>query len=248
MSEERPLRISGSDAERLLLAAGSADRPDARSVRQAAERLGLFPAPLVVMGALALALRSAKWTSIVARGLVPLAGVAAVAVAVHAAGPVSPTAGGPLAIAPPVRIANPNARAAEPSPAPQGALPQAPRADVPVPFALPTAPRKTPRAAARVAAPAAPADSLGAQADRLDRVRARVESGDSSGALAALDDYDRRFAGGVLSEESLLLRVEALRRGGDRGAAAALARRFLRTYPASVHVGRVTALLHSLSP
>jgi outer membrane protein assembly factor BamD (BamD/ComL family) len=82
----------------------------------------------------------------------------------------------------------------------------------------------------------------------LDRSRARVGAGDPSSALTLLDDYDRRFARAPLAEESNLIRIEALVRRGDRGAASALARRFLRTYPASVHVARVTALLHALSP
>ena len=48
---------------------------------------------------------------------------------------------------------------------------------------------------------------------------------------------------GSLREEAQLLRIEALARAGDRSAASALARAFLRTYPASVHADRVAALL-----
>jgi hypothetical protein len=257
MGEDQPLRISGTEAERLLLAAGSADRPDASSVRKAAERLGLFPGPLVVLAALALVLRGAKWTSIVARGLVSLAGVAAVVAAVHALGGttgVAPNAAGPGGEAASGRVGGPTARTVAASPpasevaADVAAVTESAPPARPGARGQPIAPKKTARATAPIEASAEPADSLGAQAERLDRARARVEAGDSNGALAALDDYDRRFAGGVLSEESSLLRIEALRRRGDTGAAKALARRFLRMYPASVHVGRVTALLHSLSP
>jgi outer membrane protein assembly factor BamD (BamD/ComL family) len=91
-------------------------------------------------------------------------------------------------------------------------------------------------------------DTLREQAARLDHVRALLQAGESNVALASLDEYDRRFAGTPLSEESLLLRIEALARRGDRSAAATLARRFLKAHPASVHADRVTALLRSVSP
>jgi hypothetical protein len=248
MSDERPLRTTGTDAERLLLAAGSAEKPDARSVRRAAERLGLFPTAIVVAGAMALAWRSARWSSFVWRSILPLAGAAAIAVAYgveHRADGVAPTAVAPSASSAPGRIDHPGAGAAAvPSPAPTA--PDTMESAV-LPLA-PALPRISSRVGPRVPARVAPADRLREQAERLDRARALLEAGDSSGTLALLDDYDRRFAGGPLSEESLLLRIKALGRRGDRSAASALARRFLKTYPASVHVDRVTALLHSLSP
>jgi hypothetical protein len=96
--------------------------------------------------------------------------------------------------------------------------------------------------------PTAPvrADRLREEADALDAARERLTLGDAVGALAQLDAYQRRFAGGALREEAQLLRIEALVRAGDRAAASAVARHFLKNYPASVHVRRVAALLGGL--
>ena len=68
------------------------------------------------------------------------------------------------------------------------------------------------------------------------------------GLWSQLGDYDRRFAGGSLREEALLLRIESLARAGDGATAATFARRFLKAYPTSVHVDRVAALLRELEP
>ena len=255
MSKARPLRTSGTDLERLLLTAGSAERPDVASVRKAAEGLGLFPRALVVAGAVALALRSARWTTVIARSVLPLATVAAVIVAAYgvvhragAAGDSSPApATGTVAhrSGPPTETAP--AAAAATSPQPVNSSPSLPVE--PPPALAPAAPRITAtRASVHANVTAQSADSLREQAALLDRSRSRVAAGDPNGALALLDDYDRRFARAPLSEESNLIRIEALVRRGDRGAASALARRFLKAYPASVHVARVTALLHTLSP
>jgi outer membrane protein assembly factor BamD (BamD/ComL family) len=91
-------------------------------------------------------------------------------------------------------------------------------------------------------------DGLREQAALLDHARAQLEAGDPQGALGSLDVYDRRFAGSPLAEESIVLRIDALARRGDRAGAATVARRFLRTHPSSVHADRVAALLRGLSP
>jgi hypothetical protein len=236
----------------LLLAAGSAERPDVASVRKAADVLGLLPKALVVGGAVALALRGARWTRWIARSVLPLAGMAAVfAIAygvvqrasARGAATLAPSAGAAAG-----RLGRTN----EPAPAAADvAEPMTTSAAIePLqPVHAPVAPRATgTRAPIHAIAPVESADSLREQAALLDRSRARVAVGDTAGALALLDDYDRRFAGASLSEESNLIRIEALVRRGDKGAASVLARRFLGAYPGSVHVERVSALLHSLSP
>jgi hypothetical protein len=106
-------------------------------------------------------------------------------------------------------------------------------------------PARDMRGAAR-RVPVATTDRLREEAHVLDGARALLAAGDASGALARLGDYDRRFAGGSLREEALLLRIESLARV-DRSTAAALARRFLTAYPASVHAGRVEAVLRELT-
>jgi len=219
-----------------------------------------------VTGALALALRSMKWTSIAARGAAPLGGVAVVAlVAAYGVGHRAPLAASPAtavaagvaagslgASSPPDALARAPASvadvplAAEREPAPiEG---QAAPASVRSPAAPPAAPRA---ASARRVEPASasPVDRLREEAARLDRARALLQAGDANGALGAVDDYDARFAAAPsLAEESTLLRIEALAKKGDRGGAASLARRFLGKYPASVHAERVAALLRRLSP
>jgi hypothetical protein len=77
----------------------------------------------------------------------------------------------------------------------------------------------------------------------IDHARSLADSGDPSGALQALDGYDRAFPHGVLSEESALLRIEALAARGDHRGATALAKRFLVEHPRSVHAAKVRSLL-----
>jgi hypothetical protein len=259
MSRARPLRTTGTDAERRLLAAGSAERPDAASMRRTAEALGVLPRALVFGAAVALALRSVKWTPVILQGFLPLASVGAVAIiAYHIAErpePVALTRIAPSAGAP-VRVSN---QTDGPATAPAPRTVEA-TADPPRPVALVAseaaapalrphaAPRATTRAVARATPPAKTTDSLREQAELLDRARVRIATGDTAGGLAVLDDYDRRFAGAPLSEESVVLRIEALARRGDRSSAAALGRQFLKTYPTSVHADRLSSLLHSLSP
>jgi len=242
MRPAQPLAKTGNDVERLLLAAGQGERPDAESVHKAARALGLVPRAALVAAALGVALRGSKWTSLAAWGSVSVVGVAALVVTAHAAGWI----------------------AAAPAPD-RGALPAAPAsiATTPAPVAADNAtasivrdepPALTPardargaRGAARRGVPVAAIDRLRDEAHVLDGARALLADGDASGALARLGDYDRRFAGGSLREEALLLRIESLARVGDRVAAAGLARRFVTAYPASVHAGRVEALLRELT-
>jgi hypothetical protein len=256
MSKAPPLRTAGTDAERLLLEAGSSERPDAASMRRTAQALGLLPRVLVFGGALALAARSARWTPVMLRGFVPLACVGALAVVAYNLaerhGPATSSGIAPSAGTLAGRVGNPT----DGVPAPTRTT--EPTADLPRPvlaaseageprLRLPGAPRATTRVVAGTTPATPPADSLREQAALLDRARARIAAGDPGGSLAVLDDYDRRFPGAPLSEEALLLRIEALARRGDRSAAAALGRQFLKRYPESVHTDRLSALLHSLT-
>ncbi len=246
MTSARQLRKTGTDLERMLLSAGAAERPDAASVRRAAKVLGIVPRAALIAATLGIAIRATRWTTMAAWTSVPLIGAIGVAFVAHpAAAPLKPPS--TLVVAARVPQGPPAPRTPDVKTAPLATAigVEAERVRV---VAEPLAP--PPRVTTRKTAPivGAPADRLGEQADALDSVRGLLASGETNGALARLDDYDHRFAGGPLHEESQLLRIEALARRGDRTAAASLAKRFLNTYPASVHVDRVAAIVQSMTP
>jgi hypothetical protein len=242
MTSTRQLRKTGTDLERMLLAAGAAERPDAASVRKAAKLLGVVPRAALIAATLGIALRATRWSSVAAWSAVPLVGVAGVALVAHrAAAPpaqgATSVAAAPLATQVPLSHRVPELQEPPAAVEPQSARVARPAAAVP------------PRLSMRKAAIAgAPVDGLREQADALDGARELLSLGEPHGALSRLDDFDRRFAGGPLHEEAQLLRIEALARKGDRTAATALARRFLKTHPESVHVDRVASILQSLTP
>ncbi len=248
MKSTLPLAKTGTSVERLLLAAGADERPDAESVRRAARVLGLVPRAALVAATLGVALRASRWTSIAMWGSVSLVGIAGISALGYSAralrhaevAPVVPASPRPVVAPSGMQPPGPPPLARQPSSAPVSATVEAPVA-APLPAA-------DARGVGRRAVGVAPAvDRLREQAEVLDGVRARLALGDAAGALAQLGDYDRRFAGGSLHEESLLLRIEALAREGDGGAASALGRHFLKTYPSSVHADRVATLLKELS-
>jgi hypothetical protein len=245
MKSTRPLAETGTTAERLLLAAGTDERPDAESVRKAASALGIVPRAALTAATLTIAWRAARtsltsWRSLSLAGAVGLAGAAGVAglVIEHGGHGVPPAAVAPVNVS---AVAPVNVSAVAPVPA--SAVPgrEAPPLS-PSPVELAPVPGP-PRAASRRPAAAGTADRLREEAEALDGARARLASGEPNAALARLGDYDRRFASGSLHEEALVLRIEALVRLQDRSAAHALATRFLATYPTSVHAGRVAQLL-----
>ncbi|MFO0737447.1 MAG: hypothetical protein U0270_16265 [Labilithrix sp.] len=93
-------------------------------------------------------------------------------------------------------------------------------------------------------APAASAASgLGAEIKALDAVRASMSAGDASGALAALDAYDRSFPRGTLQQEAVLLRIDALMRAGRTDEARKLGHAFLAEHPSTPHRKRILTLL-----
>ncbi len=233
MRSTRPLAKTGSDVERLLLAAGADERPDTEAVRKAASVLGLVPRAALIAATLGVTVRATRWTSVVAWGSLSLVGVAGIALVAHtdrSAPAVAVTA-----------VATPTWRP-PPAPPPEAPLPATPA----LAEAAPSPPSDVHAVARRVAGSSAQADGLREQSEALDRVRALLAVGDAEAALARLGEYDRRYAGGPLREEAMLLRIESLARRGDRDKAAALARRFLKVYPSSVHVDRVAALLREL--
>ncbi len=73
----------------------------------------------------------------------------------------------------------------------------------------------------------------------LLQARARLRSGDSAGALAALDSMDQRYPKGQLADEREALRIQALFAVGRAQEGHRLGQRFLRSFPSSPHADRV---------
>lgn len=90
---------------------------------------------------------------------------------------------------------------------------------------------------------AEPMVGVDAEAATLHAVRRSLATGDSSGALAMLDDYHRRFPAAHLATEAAVLRVESLMVAGNRSAAEALGRSLIDASPYGPHARRIRALL-----
>ena len=124
----------------------------------------------------------------------------------------------------------------------------APRPDLPaaapLPAGVPSAALSSPAAAPLASAsPPVRASSMVEEIAALDRVRARLSSGDGPGALGALEAYRTSFPRGHLSAEATVLRIEALGRTGDRAGARSLALSFLAAHPRSPLGPRVRSLV-----
>jgi hypothetical protein len=89
------------------------------------------------------------------------------------------------------------------------------------------------------ALPAAPDSSLEAETALLEKAQAELRAGHPDRALAALDEHDAEFKGGVLHEERRAGRILALCAAGRTGEATAEAARFLAESPRSPMAERV---------
>jgi TolA-binding protein len=85
--------------------------------------------------------------------------------------------------------------------------------------------------------------ALTAELGALDEARSRLASGDASGALAKLDEYSRTYPRGRLVLEAEVLRIDALAKSGQQGAANKRAEQFLKRHPNSVLASRVRTYL-----
>lgn len=113
-----------------------------------------------------------------------------------------------------------------------------------------SAPAEPVASAPRVAAPSARAKepSLAMETARIAEAHAKLGAGDAAGCLAVLDRYQRDFPRGRLSQEALVVRIQALLARGDRASAEALGRRFLAANPSSPYAARVRSLLGLTPP
>jgi hypothetical protein len=138
----------------------------------------------------------------------------------------------PAAVSVPV-VATAEPTATElPAPTPSDA-PVAPANSVPLAAASATAPVRAARPQ-----PSASSD-LEAEMALLASAQAAIQRGDFSAALAKLDEHQRSFPGGALSEERTAARVVALCGAGRQSEARALAALFLAHHPSSPLAPRV---------
>lgn len=75
----------------------------------------------------------------------------------------------------------------------------------------------------------------------LEKIRSALRSGDSSSALAAVAEHEKRYPSGAHVEEREALAVQALARAGRREEASARADRFRKRYPSSFFMAIVDA-------
>lgn len=84
-----------------------------------------------------------------------------------------------------------------------------------------------------------PNDHLNDEADLLKRAQRAINSGDTSGALALLQQHATTYPSGVLGQERIGLRAITLCRAGQRDQGVAEATRFLKGNPSSPIADRV---------
>jgi hypothetical protein len=111
-------------------------------------------------------------------------------------------------------------------------------AEDPLQPALPSAAPVEPSTASNV-----DPEALKAEIALLDSARRALRSGDSKRAERELREHSQRFSSGLLALEADVLRMESLLARGDRQAAAAAARNYLKSHPQSPHAARVRAVL-----
>jgi hypothetical protein len=105
----------------------------------------------------------------------------------------------------------------------------------------PMGPGPAPPASAPPAPPSQPrASDLAEETRLLARARARMRSGEPTGALEPLAEHARRFPQGQLTEDRMVLRAQALCESGDTEAGRRQATALRQTFPDSSHLPRVT--------
>lgn len=233
MNEPRRLRDeANSDFERALLDAGTSyGSSDAVRARTLAA-LGIAGTAALTAGtaggASSAILTKATWTKLLAVSGIGVTAAAPVGYYVwqqraeHVPAPV-------------VAVQAPEARPVAPAPrtTPEPPAPE-PQAEPPVRTA-PVAPKAEPRPSS--------ASALTAELGALDAARSRLAAGDAASALSKLDEYARTYPRGRLVLEAEVLRIDALAKSGQMGAAQRRAEAFLKRHPNSVLASRVRTYL-----
>ncbi len=88
--------------------------------------------------------------------------------------------------------------------------------------------------------------SFAEQMKLIDAARSRLRRDDPRGALAVLDEYERRFTSRAFEEEATVLRVSALAKTGDRARAKRIGEAFLRARPSEIYRRRVETVVRTL--
>jgi hypothetical protein len=249
----------GSDLEVSLLRSAKLDAPSSGARRRAMIALGV--------GGSLLASSSASAASVAGIGLVKWLGIAVVASAlvagsvatvqtISASAPAGPAQRGATthvqaveAVVVERSVASVQGEAALqklPEPTAEAAVaPIAGAAATAETIALGSLPAAPAPGAAKVAAPRAQATEAPSLADEvaaLDRASQAMAS-DPKAALAQLEKHDKRFAGGALGPEAMVLRIEALAKSGESARASALANEFFAKHSDSPLRGRVRSIL-----
>lgn len=257
----RLLQDSQSSRTRALLRAGKAETsPDGFSQRLLAS-VGVVAAATAISSTAAASLATGAETGGTAAGAATSVGaaigsgaapsialVAAKWVAVGVLGGGILAAGADFALSP----------GREPARAPRAVSASPGHANVPEPHDLAprTAPEPTPTASAPPTpvhgaptkvhgntspAPSASMSQLGREVEVIDRVRRALSAGNTSLALSELTAYQRIASTGVLDREARVLRIRALREGGDEAAARKLSDQYLLDFPDDPHATRLRA-------
>lgn len=240
----RLLDETESSVERALLNAGRAYRSSPATRTKALIALGLVgSAALTGAGsASASVLAKSVWTKILA--VSSLGAVAAIPVA-HELWDTQPSAHPVPASVSPARPANPTGFAETGVLAESGELGAALEEQEPAASPIPSPPAA--RAPAPVVSPSSAtrrsAAALTDELAALDAARSTLSSGDAKRALHLLDGYGRSHPNGRLRVEAEVLRIDAMAKSGQRGAAKKRAEAFLKRHPNSVLATRVRTYL-----
>jgi hypothetical protein len=231
MNEPRRLKDEvGSGLERALLDAGTSYRSSHAARARTLAALGVAGTAALTAGTAGGAssglLAKAGWTKLVAISGI---GVTAAAPIGYYAWQQAVRDPAPVVAAPPQE-----ARPLAPAPRAPETPPLEPPVDPPA-RALPVAPRAEPKSSS--------ASALAAELAALDAARSRLASGDAAGALSLLDVHSRTYPRGRLVLEAEVLRIDALAKSGQVGAAKRRAESFLKRHPNSVLASRVRTYL-----
>lgn len=220
--------------ERALLRAGAEEAPRAEAREATARVLGLASTTGLVAAASHSLVRRILPTTFSGKILLSAAALALAGLAYHSHRGLPVAAPGPNG--PPAVVV-----AAEAAPTSAPTSPAAPADAVSAP-STPADDRASKAHSPASSAQRMVSDAVRRQVALLERARSLAASSDYSGALRALDEYNRRFPDGLFGEESSLLRIDIAWARSDRAGAAALATRFLSEHPRSVHADRVRAI------
>jgi hypothetical protein len=236
-----PIRLldgggGASARERDVLRAGRAEGPTSRE-KQALWTAIAAQSGLAIPAASAQSATNAASAGATSAGGTSLA-VKSALVAIALGGGVFATARAwPPASPPPpgIVVASP---AAQPPPPARPPAPLPPTEAASAPRAAPARPAR-PQIAHDLAARAPAPSRLAAEGRAVVDAKRALRADDAASALRLLEAADRAFPDGALGQEREALMIEALDRAGQREAARARARAFLRAYPTSPHATNV---------